>query len=64
MWLTAGEVAHLMRWSERYVYKLASLHGWRRVREGRTVRYHWHDVSASVPGVSLDESPVKVNNPH
>lgn len=48
MWLTAGELAHLMRWSQRYVYKMASVHGWRRVREGRTVRYHWHDVADTV----------------
>jgi excisionase family DNA binding protein len=43
-WVTAGELAEVMRWSERYVYKLAHLHRWRRVKEGRTVRYHWEDV--------------------
>ena len=34
-WVTAGELAEVMKWSERYVYKLAHLHRWRRVKEGR-----------------------------
>lgn len=47
-WLSVRELADVMRWSERYVYKLASIHQWRRVKEGRTVRYHWQDVSETV----------------
>lgn len=54
MWLSAKDVADVMRWSERYVYKLASIHRWRRVRDGRTVRYHWQDVSETVAKGAAD----------
>lgn len=50
MWVTAQDVAAVLRYSERYVYKLAHLHGWRRQRQGRTVRYHWHDVASTIGG--------------
>jgi hypothetical protein len=33
--------------SRAYVYKLAHMHRWRRIRVGRSVRYHWHDVEES-----------------
>lgn len=35
-------------WSTAYVYKLAHLHGWRRITIGRTVRYHWQDVASTI----------------
>ena len=61
-WLSAGDIAQLMRWSERHVYNLASRHRWRRIRHGRRVLYHWRDVSDTVNGGTLDETPTKVNN--
>lgn len=65
MWLSAQDIAHVMQLSERYVYNLASAHRWRRVRHGRTVKYHLQDVTDTVTrtdGVSLDQTTADVNN--
>lgn len=42
--LSAQDLAHLYRTTVGYVRKLASKQGWRRVRVGRSVRYHVDDA--------------------
>lgn len=46
--ITAQEAAKLYRTSISYVYKLASLHQWRRIRHERTVLYNVQDVDRSL----------------
>ena len=43
-YLDIDEIQAAYGWSTRYIYRLANIHQWRRIRLGRTVRYHWHDV--------------------
>ncbi|WP_341716421.1 hypothetical protein QQG74_20685 [Micromonospora sp. FIMYZ51] len=47
-WLTVAEVAQLWKLSTSNVYRLASVHNWRRRVSGRRVFYYEHDVVESV----------------
>ena len=40
--------AAMPRLSVSHIYKLASIHKWRKVRVGKSVRYRWEDVSATL----------------
>lgn len=46
--VTPQEAAKAYGTTVRYIYKMASLHGWRKIRLGRTVHYHWDDVGNSL----------------
>ena len=40
--------AAMPRLSVSHIYKLASIHGWRRIKVGKSVRYRWEDVRATL----------------
>lgn len=44
--LTAQEAARLYSTTVRYIYKLASLHNWRRIRIDGRAHYNSEDVDA------------------
>lgn len=46
--ITATEAAKLYQTTVSYVYKLASLHYWRRTKRGRSVLYNVEDVDRSL----------------
>jgi len=45
---TPQQVATAYKMSLAYIYKMASLNQWRRVRYGGRVHYHWDDVGESL----------------
>lgn len=42
--VTAEQAAAAYKTTVGYIYKLASIHHWRRIRDGKTMYYHWDDV--------------------
>lgn len=45
---TPQEVATAYGTTVRYVYKMASLYQWRKVRFGGRVHYHWDDAGKTL----------------
>jgi predicted cupin superfamily sugar epimerase len=45
---TPEQVARAYSTTIRYVYKIASRDGWRKIRVGRNVHYHWDDAGKSL----------------
>lgn len=45
---TAQEIARTYKTTVAYVYKVASLNHWRKVRDGTRVYYHWDDAGNSL----------------
>jgi hypothetical protein len=56
VWLTVHEIQVMHpRLSPSHIYKLASVHQWRRIRRGRTVTYQWDDVCRTLEGDAMDD---------
>lgn len=45
---TPEQAAKAYKTSVGYIYKMASLHKWRRLRHDGQVYYHWDDVSKTL----------------
>lgn len=57
IWLTITQIQVMQpRLSTSHIYKLASVHDWERVKDGRTVRYLWDDVATTLLG---DDTPTR-----
>lgn len=49
IWLTITQIQVMHpRLSRSHLYKLASVHQWRRTRHGRIVTYRWDDVASAL----------------
>ena len=59
IWLTITQIQIMQpRLSTSHIYKLASIHHWHRLKDGRTVRYLWDDVATTLLG---DDTPKREN---